>query len=147
MSTCDPCPAKPPNSLFADIELLRRLLRIVLRERPMLAAVFKKAGEPWSIETIPDPDPGEAEVVIEVGRCGICGTDLHMTSGSAWDFPSGTVLGHEYAGTIVAIGRDAEGYKVGDIVTALPAAGCGHCDPCQSGNTLLCREVRGYIGG
>lgn len=63
----------------------------------MRAAVFKGAGIPFVIEELPDPEPGEGEAVMRVGRCGICGTDLHMTSGHATDFPAGTVLGHEYA--------------------------------------------------
>lgn len=113
----------------------------------MRAAVFKGAGQPWEIETLPDPEPGAGEVVIKVCRCGICGTDLHMTSGSSWDFPAGTVLGHEYAGEVVAVGAGVDTIKAGERITALPATGCGHCDACQSGNLLLCRSMQGYIGG
>jgi threonine dehydrogenase-like Zn-dependent dehydrogenase len=113
----------------------------------MRAAVFKGADQPWAIETLPDPEPQAGEVVIKVCRCGICGTDLHMTSGSGWDFPVGTVLGHEYSGEIVAIGAGVEGLKTGDRITALPAAGCGHCDACQSGQVMLCRSMQGYMGG
>jgi len=113
----------------------------------MRAAVFKGAGQPWAIETLPDPEPQPGEVVIKVCRCGICGTDLHMTSGSGWDFPAETVLGHEYAGEIVAIGAGVEGLRTGDRITALPAAGCGHCDACQSGQVMLCRSMQGFMGG
>jgi len=113
----------------------------------MRAAIFKGAGQPWAIEILPDPEPGEGEVVVRVCRCGICGTDLHMTSGSAWDFPAGTVLGHEYAGEVVAIGRGVEQIRIGDRITALPAASCGHCDACQGGQIMLCKGMRGYMGG
>jgi len=113
----------------------------------MQGAVFNGAGRPWTIETLPDPEPQVGEVVIKVCRCGICGTDLHMTSGSDWDFPAGTVLGHEYAGEVIAIGSGVEGIKTGDRITALPAAGCGHCDACRAGQVLLCRSMQGYIGG
>lgn len=113
----------------------------------MRAAIFNGAGQPWTIEHVPDPEPGEGEVVIKVCRCGICGTDLHMTSGSAWDFPAGTVLGHEYAGEVVAIGGGVENLRAGDRITALPAASCGHCDACRNGQIMLCRNMRGYMGG
>lgn len=113
----------------------------------MRAAVFKGAGKPWAIENIAEPEPGAGEVVIKVCRCGVCGTDLHMTSGSAWDFPADSVLGHEYAGEVVALGAGVENLKVGDRITAIPAAGCGHCEACRSGQLMLCRQMQGYMGG
>ena len=113
----------------------------------MRAAVFNGAGQPWAIETLPDPEPQAGEVVIKVCRCGICGTDLHMTSGSAWDFPAGTVLGHEYAGEVVAIGAGVDGIAIGERITAAPAVGCGQCDACRSGQFMLCPKMQGYMGG
>lgn len=113
----------------------------------MRAAIFNGAGQPWTIEHVPDPEPGDGEVVIKVCRCGVCGTDLHMTSGSAWDFPAGTVLGHEYAGEVVAVGGGVDNLRMGDRITALPAASCGHCDACRNGQIMLCRDMRGYMGG
>jgi threonine dehydrogenase-like Zn-dependent dehydrogenase len=91
----------------------------------MRAAVFKTANTPWAIETVADPIPLAGEAVIKVGRCGICGTDLNMTSGKGYDFPCESVLGHEYAGEVVALAKDVSTLKIGDIVTAMPAAGCG----------------------
>ena len=113
----------------------------------MRAIVFKGAGVPMAAEILPDPDPADGEVVIRVGRCGICGSDIHMTSGHAMDFPVGTVLGHEFAGDIVAVGRGVERLKIGDRITAMPAAGCGRCIPCLSGYPLGCAQMQGYIGG
>jgi len=113
----------------------------------MRAAVFKGAGRPLVVEEIDDPEPGPGEAVIEVGRCGVCGSDLHMTSGHALDYPAGTVLGHEFAGTVVALGKGVTRVKVGDRVTAMPAAGCGRCTVCAAGYPLACREMRGMIGG
>ena len=49
----------------------------------MRAAIFKAVGQPLAIEQRPDPTPGEGEVVLKVARCGICGTDLAMSDGSA----------------------------------------------------------------
>jgi 2-desacetyl-2-hydroxyethyl bacteriochlorophyllide A dehydrogenase len=113
----------------------------------MRAAVFRRTGQKLSIETLDDPTPGPGEAVIAVGRCGVCGTDLHMTSGHGWDFPAGTIIGHEFAGEVVAIGKDTSRLKIGDRVTAMPAAGCGHCGFCIAGHPLLCPEMRGYAGG
>ncbi|TAL02600.1 MAG: alcohol dehydrogenase [Rhodospirillaceae bacterium] len=113
----------------------------------MKAAVFHGAGKPLAIEKLEDPKPGPSDVVIKVHRCGICGTDLHMTSGHGWDFPDGAVLGHEYAGEVVEVGSQVEGYKKGDIITALPAEGCGHCAACAHGNFPLCHNAHGVMGG
>ena len=53
----------------------------------MKAAVFKAPGKPLVIESLADPAPGVGELVLRVGRCGICGTDLHMTDGHAATYP------------------------------------------------------------
>ena len=113
----------------------------------MRAAVFKGAGAPLSIERVADPEPGPGEAVIKVGRCGICGSDIHMTSGHGADYPAGTILGHEYAGEVVALGRGVTSLEPGDRVTAMPAAGCGHCAACIAGYPLGCARMAGMIGG
>ena len=113
----------------------------------MRAAVYKGSGRPWVVEELPDPEPGPGELVIKVHRCGVCGTDLHLTSGHPMDFPAGSVLGHEYAGEVVAIGRGVSGFKEGDLITSVPAAGCGQCDTCRAGNPVLCTALRGYSQG
>ncbi|MDO7836685.1 alcohol dehydrogenase catalytic domain-containing protein [Sphingobium sp. HBC34] len=113
----------------------------------MRAAVFKEAGKPWVVEERPDPTPGDGEAVIKVGRCGICGTDLNMTSGKGYDFPCDTILGHEFSGEVVAIGKGVTSLKVGDRVTALPAAGCGACDMCRAGQVVMCPNMSPYAGG
>lgn len=113
----------------------------------MRAVVFKGADKPWAVETLPDPEPGLGEAVIKVGRCGICGTDLNMTSGKGYDFPCDSVLGHEFCGEVVALGRDVEKLKTGDIVSALPSAGCGHCEMCRIGMQVMCPTPTSYMGG
>ena len=104
----------------------------------MKAAVFHGAGRPLKVETIDDPTPGSADVIVKVQRCGVCGTDLHLTAGHAWDFPTGMVLGHEYAGEVVEVGSEVSGLRKGDLITALPCQGCGACDACLQGNPVLC---------
>jgi 2-desacetyl-2-hydroxyethyl bacteriochlorophyllide A dehydrogenase len=113
----------------------------------MRAAVFKRVGVPLVIETRPDPVPASDEVVIRVGRCGICGTDLSMTDGSGQVFPLDSIIGHEFAGEVVATGTHVTGLKVGDRVTALPYAGCGQCATCLAGRPNFCARFRSVPGG
>ncbi|MEO0030254.1 MAG: hypothetical protein RIS94_12 [Pseudomonadota bacterium] len=104
----------------------------------MRAAVFHEAGQPLTIETVPDPLPAAGEVVIAVHGAGICGSDLHITQHAGIIRP-GTVLGHEFAGTIAALGTSVGGsWKVGDRVTALPLFPCCRCDACDAAMPNLC---------
>ncbi len=113
----------------------------------MKAAVYREQGKPLVLETLPDPAPAAGEVLIKVHRCGICGTDLHMTEGHQWQFQPGTVPGHEYSGEIVEVGPGVTGLKRGDLITALPSTGCGHCEACYRGNLALCHNAPGVMGG
>ncbi len=113
----------------------------------MKAAIYPGAGQPMVVGQLPDPVPGPDEVLIRVHRCGICGTDLHMTEGHAFQFPAGTVPGHEYAGEVIALGKNVAGWRVGDRLTALPSTGCGHCAACARGNLVLCSNAPGVMGG
>ena len=73
----------------------------------MRAACFIESGKPMEVTTVPDPAPGPGEVLLRVRGCGICGSDLHVTElGGA--VRRGTVMGHEFAGEIVAVGRDPD---------------------------------------
>lgn len=113
----------------------------------MQAAVFKGVGLPLAIETRPDPVPEPDEVVLRVGRCGICGTDLAMTDGSGQTYELNSVIGHEFAGEVVATGTKVTRLKVGDRITALPYAGCGQCATCLAGRPNFCVQFRGVAGG
>ena len=66
----------------------------------MKAAVFKEVGQPLSVETVDDPTPEPSELVMKVGYCGICGTDLHATREGLTTACCGQILGHEYVGEI-----------------------------------------------
>jgi len=111
------------------------------------AAVFKALGQPLTVEERPDPTPGPGEVVVKVGRCGICGSDLHMTEEPAFDLAPESVLGHEYAGEIVALGPEVETLKKGDRVAVFPLLGCGKCAQCLSGEPAWCDQFRLDFGG
>lgn len=104
----------------------------------MRAAIFHKSGQPLSIEHVADPTPRADQVILEVANAGICGSDLHMTEHA--HTPDGLILGHEFAGTIAALGADVTGWKVGDRVTALPLNACNACEACDSGLPALCGE-------
>lgn len=106
----------------------------------MHAAVFKGPDLGFAIEEVPDPAPKPHEIILRVNRCGICGTDLHLTDGKGFlQVPAGTVLGHEFAGEVVAVGSDVAHFAVGDHATALAAiAACGQCEPCSAGELQWC---------
>jgi len=105
----------------------------------MRAAVFHETGRPLSIENVPDPRPAPDQVIIEVARSGICGSDLHVTEYGA--APDGTILGHEFAGTIAEVGAAVRGdWKVGERVTALPITSCQQCEACTGGLPGLCPQ-------
>lgn len=114
----------------------------------MRAAVFRGAGQPLSIEELPQPTPHEGEVILKVGACGICGTDIHMTSGhGAIQVQPGHILGHEFAGEVVALGPGCRSLKVGDRVTSMPTVGCGRCAACLNGEPKWCAQRRSMQGG
>lgn len=113
----------------------------------MKAAIYLGGGKPMVIQKVADPEPSACDLIIKVHRCGICGTDLHMTQGHDFQFPAGSTPGHEFAGEVVAIGRDVVGWKLGDRLTAIPSNGCGACINCDHGNWTLCRNAPGQMGG
>ena len=87
------------------------------------------------------PVPGPGEVLIEVARAGICGTDLHILDGEypLARFPM--TPGHEFAGTVVALGEGVELRHVGERVTADPNLPCGRCPECQRGAVNQCHRL------
>jgi (R,R)-butanediol dehydrogenase/meso-butanediol dehydrogenase/diacetyl reductase len=112
----------------------------------MKAVTFQALHAPLAFETLPDPRPGEGEVVVQVGRCGICGSDLHMTEDAAYGCKHGDVLGHEFAGEVVALGKGVEGLKSGELVSVIPLKSCGHCEYCRKGEVQWCAQF-GLQGG
>jgi threonine dehydrogenase-like Zn-dependent dehydrogenase len=106
------------------------------------AAITTEDGS-FEVVTAPDPTPGDDELVIEVAACGVCGSDL-----KAQPFMSpGTVMGHEFGGTVVAVGGAArrDGWSEGVTVAVLPVVCCGGCEWCEGGHVAHCPTVR-FIG-
>ncbi|MEH6828990.1 alcohol dehydrogenase catalytic domain-containing protein [Parasphingorhabdus sp.] len=113
----------------------------------MRAAVMQGLNKPLVIETIADPTPGAGELVVKVGRCGICGSDLHMTEDPTYGKGAGDVLGHEFAGEVVALGKGTEGVAIGDLVSVIPLASCGTCAACRAGEVAYCDQFDLQGGG
>jgi len=110
----------------------------------MRAAIFRGAGQPLSVETVPDPTPGPTEIVLKIARCGVCGTDISMTSGHGEQSPLGSVIGHEMSGEVVAVGSAVTNFKIGDRVAPMSFVPCGLCADCLKGEPMWCV---GWLGG
>ncbi|MGC2466354.1 MAG: galactitol-1-phosphate 5-dehydrogenase [Candidatus Acidiferrum sp.] len=97
------------------------------------------------IAELPDPVPGDGEVLISVAACGICGSDVHGYDGSSGRRIPPIVMGHEAAGTIAALGHGVTGFAEGDRVTFDSTIFCGACNNCRRGEVNLCdhRQVLG----
>jgi alcohol dehydrogenase len=92
------------------------------------------------ITKVPDPTPSKSGVVIEVKATGLCRSDWHAWMGHDTDIQLPHVPGHEFAGTIQAVGSEVRNWKVGDRVTVPFISGCGKCPECASGNHQVCDD-------
>lgn len=107
----------------------------------MRAVVFP-APATISVERVPDPTCGADEVVVQIARCGICGTDVHIYRNEYMsDYP--LIPGHEFGGTIVEVGREVTDLKVGDRVAVDPNLYCGRCDMCRNEMANHCLNWQG----
>ncbi len=114
--------------------------------KDQLCAVWY-GGTDFRVERRPIPAIGPSEVLLEVALCGVCGSDVHIVAGEfpMYDFPR--VLGHEYSGTVRAVGRDVRSVKPGDAVVIDPSTSCGGCFFCREGLPLLCVNRSLHHGG
>ncbi|HEY7595201.1 MAG TPA: alcohol dehydrogenase catalytic domain-containing protein, partial [Actinophytocola sp.] len=97
------------------------------------------------VREVPDPVAGPGEVVVDVERCGVCGTDAEFFSGEMTYLHSGEAayplrIGHEWAGVVSAVGSDVDGRWVGRRVTGDTMLGCGRCARCVGGRQHLCAD-------
>ncbi len=81
----------------------------------------------------------DGEARVEVAFCGICGSDLHFRPSAA--IPPGTVMGHEFSGTITEVAEGIDGFSVGDRVTVFPFSPCGVCANCKRGDLHVCQQA------
>lgn len=104
-----------------------------------------RAVKDVSLTSIPSPTIDDPyDVIVQIGQTGICGSDVHYWQrGRIGDFvlTSPIVLGHESAGTVVAIGASVRNLRIGDRVAIEPGVPCRHCDYCRSGSYNLCAHT------
>ncbi len=115
------------------------------------------------VENVKKPIVGSGEVIVQVKRCGICGTDLHDYTDGPQVIPvdkahpitgdkAPIIMGHEFSGEIVEIGLGVERWKIGDRVAIMPLLHCGKCTYCLQGLQHLCVDfgctgLQWYWGG
>ena len=95
------------------------------------------------VEDVPDAVIEEpTDAIVRVSLAGICGSDLHiLNAGEAFGFPAGSRLGHEFIGTVEAVGADVRGFAPGDRVLSSCSVACGECTWCREGLAVLVRAV------
>ena len=111
----------------------------------MQAIVKENRAPGLKVTTVPKPSPGPGDVLIAVRHAGVCGTDLHIADWNAWAegrLRPPLVVGHEFAGEIVAVGGGVAGLRTGQLVTAEGHIVCGHCLQCRTGNSHICKNTR-----
>ncbi len=101
----------------------------------MRASVYVGDGA-VEVQDVPVPEVGPGDALVAVSHCGICGTDLHLVLEGMGRPGSG--LGHEWAGTLAAVGSDVTGWELGARVVAAPNPGCGECRACRRGRPSVC---------
>ena len=115
----------------------------------MLSYQVETFGRPLAQVLRDTPQPSGSEVLVRVGSCGVCHSDVHLHDGyfdlggdARLDMSRAVkpprTLGHEIAGTVVAVGPDAQGVQVGDQRVVFPWIGCGKCALCAAGDEHLC---------
>ncbi len=113
----------------------------------MLAAVTERVGAMAVLDRPEPPDPAPGEVVVAPEAVGICGSDYHFFAGELSDAAGGSqfprVQGHEFAGTITAVGPDCRpDLTPGQRVAVFPLQACGHCYPCSVGRYNTCDNFK-----
>jgi D-arabinose 1-dehydrogenase-like Zn-dependent alcohol dehydrogenase len=115
----------------------------------MRGAVITQFQQPLVVQVLPDPTPGPTDVIVQTEACGICRSDWHVWQHHlTWlgiEAALPRVPGHEFGGTVVEIGREVRGFRVGDRVTVPFHLGCGRCALCRAGRYNLCLAY-GCIG-
>jgi Zn-dependent alcohol dehydrogenase len=109
--------------------------------RTALAAVHDGVSSRLEIRRVEVADPGPGEVLVRLGASGVCGSDRHVLDGE-WQLPSPTVLGHEGAGVVEAVGDGVTDVVVGDHVILSWYYPCRRCGACAAGKAWACTGTR-----
>ena len=111
----------------------------------MKALIFRGI-ETIQYESVADPIIEQpTDVIVKVSACAICGSDLHVYHGREQGLDSGTVMGHEFMGEVVEVGKDIKSLRKGDRVMSPFTTSCGQCFYCNIG--LTCRCIRSQLFG
>ena len=109
------------------------------------AAIFNGPGTPLEVKEIDLDEPGPQDVLVRMAAVGICGTELHSIRGE-WTRPTPSVLGHEGAGVVEAVGEGVTSVAPGDEVVLSWAPSCGECADCLRGRPAACINLHRAIG-
>jgi len=112
----------------------------------MLALVKNEATEGLNLMEVAEPEIGHDDVLIEVSKAGICGTDLHIYNWDDWaskTVPVPLVVGHEFVGRVIEVGSGVTDFRVGDVVSGEGHVVCGRCRNCMAGRRHLCNDTSG----
>lgn len=112
----------------------------------MKALVKRERQRGLWLEDVPMPEFGINDVLIQVDRTGICGTDVHIYSWDSWaqkTIPVPMVVGHEFVGEIVEVGANVVDFHPGDVVSGEGHVVCGRCRNCMAGRRHLCADTKG----
>ena len=112
----------------------------------MRALVKAKAQEGIWLQDQPRPEIGPNDVLIEISKTAICGTDIHIYNWDEWSqrtIPVPMTVGHEFVGRVAELGSHVRGFEVGDRVSGEGHITCGHCRNCRAGKRHLCRNTVG----
>ena len=112
-----------------------------------MKALVKARPEPglW-LQEVPIPEYGIDDVLIQVHKTSICGTDVHIYNWDEWSqktIPVPMAIGHEFVGKVAAVGRNVNDFKPGDLVSGEGHLVCGHCRNCLAGRRHLCHKTSG----
>jgi 2-desacetyl-2-hydroxyethyl bacteriochlorophyllide A dehydrogenase len=110
----------------------------------MESAIYRRPGD-IGVEERPVPRPGPGQVLVEVAYCGICGSDLHIMI-EGWGKP-GSVGGHEFTGTVAAVGDGVTTWVPGEVVVCGPSPRCGECRRCREGKPSQCERRSAPVDG
>lgn len=104
---------------------------------------LRENKEPLEMVDLPDPVPGEKEILVKISACGVCHTELDEIEGRTPPPRLPVVLGHQVVGKVEKVGTGTNKYKIGDRVgIAWIYSACGKCDFCLQGNENLCEEFK-----
>lgn len=111
----------------------------------MMQAVVKTTAQAGAqLQTIEKPKPGRGEILVKVLATSVCGTDFHIYNWDEWSqnrIKTPQVMGHEFAGEVIALGEGVDAVKLGDIVSAETHIVCNTCEMCRSNQAHICQNT------